>query len=62
MKIFKCKIMGDVSNTQCYDCFTNSMGNQSLPSRVVCKSSNVTEEVAVEIETEQTSLVMEKVS
>ena len=60
MKLFKCKKMGDVSNVQCYDCFTNGLSKESYPSRVLCKRGNIEGEITVDSEAEQPALVLDQ--
>ncbi len=59
MKILQCKIMGEVDNSKCYECFTNHLNAESHPSRVLCKKINVIEEVSVSPQTEQSALALE---
>ncbi len=47
MKILKCKIMGEFSSLQCYDCFKAKMAKQNYESRVVCKRNNIVEEMTI---------------
>ncbi len=48
MKLIRCKVMGEVDSTKCYNCYSNHLSGESFPSRVLCKSSNVEEELSME--------------
>lgn len=61
MKLFQCRQMGEVNNLKCYDCFTNHLANESYPTRVLCKRSNIKEEISLSTMAEQTELPLEKV-
>lgn len=55
MKMYKCKIRGTVDSEGCFMCF-NQMGEEKeFPSRVLCKTKNVVEEVQVQEDTVRVS-------
>lgn len=47
MKIIRCKIMGEMDNNKCYDCFSNGLADETFHTRVMCKQQNVVEEITV---------------
>lgn len=51
MKMYKCKIRGTVDSDGCFMCFSQMGENKEFPSRVLCKTKNVTEEIRVQEET-----------
>lgn len=62
MKILQCRQMGQVSSLKCYDCFSHRMSGVSYPSRVLCKQQNISEEVSLSEELDQTEIPLEKVA
>lgn len=61
MKLFRCKIMGDVDNSKCYSCFTNALSSETHNTRVICKRQNVVEEISLDIKSEPV-LALEEVA
>ena len=59
MKILRCKVMGEVDNMKCYDCFTNCLSDQTHASRVLCKRINVVEEVSASPKSDQPAMALE---
>lgn len=47
MKMYKCKIKGAVDTEGCYTCFMTTKDEREYPSRVLCKTANIVEEMEV---------------
>jgi hypothetical protein len=49
MKMYKCKLMGVVDSDGCYTCFMSKQNKDQCVSRVLCKKTNILEEMDIQV-------------